>query len=129
MNLIPRNHLLDVFDFGSDSFFKESDFMKADIYKKGENYVVEMDLPGIAKEDISMELDNGYLTIEAKKESSKEEKGEYLHKERFYGEMKRSFYVGEIKEEEIKASFENGMLKVSFPTLKPSNTKKQITID
>lgn len=130
MNLIPRNSFLnDVFDFGSDTFLKETDFMKSDIYKKEGNYVVEMDLPGIRKEDIKMELDNGYLTITAKKESCHDEKGDYIRKERFYGEMKRSFYIGDVEEDNIRASFENGTLKVTFKEEKVSNNKKQISID
>lgn len=76
-----------------------------------------------------MEIDHGYLTITATKEQQSEEHDNYIRKERFYGQTKRSFYVGEIDEDEIHASFENGTLKVVFKDQKPIENKKQITID
>ncbi len=128
MNLIPRSSFFDdMFDFNTD--FKEGSLMKTDIYKKDGSCVVEMDLPGVKKEDITMDLDHGYLTISAKKEETTEEKGDYIRKERFYGETKRTFYVGEIDENQVKATYENGTLVVTFPDQRPASTKKQITID
>lgn len=130
MNLIPRNSFFhDMFGYDNNNFLKDSEFMNVDIYKKGKNYVLEMDLPGIKKEDINVELDNGYLTITAIKEESKEEKDEYVQQERFYGEMKRSFYVGDIKEDSIKGTFKDGTLKVTFPKEENVDAKKQISID
>ena len=128
MNLISRNWP-SIFDFNDDSFLRDNNFMKTDVYKKDGNCVVEIEMPGIKKEDIKMELDHGYLTISAKKEEKTSEKGEYIRKERFYGEMQRSFYVGDIDETNIHAAFDNGILKVEFPSDASSSNKKQITID
>ncbi len=128
MNLISRNWP-SIFDFNDDTLWRDTNFMKADVYKHDGNCTIEMDIPGIKKEDIHMEIDHGYLTVSAKKEEHNEEKGEYIRQERFYGEMKRSFYVGDVDENSIKASFNNGILKVEFPIDASTNNKKQITID
>ena len=119
MMLVPRRNF-DLFDdFFDDNFFnkKEKNFMKTDIKEKKDKYVIEMDLPGFEKENIKLELNNGYLTITGKQENNiDEEEEKYVHKERFYGECTRSFYVGDnIKEEDIDAEFKNGMLKIDIP--------------
>ena len=139
MMMIPRKrNEFDLFDdMFMDPFFerKESRLMKTDIREKGNNYIIDVDLPGYEKEDIDIEMENGYLKITAKTnksvdESDKEEK--YIHKERYYGECSRSFYVGEnLKEEDIKASFKNGILSLTFPKEAPKQLeeKKKIQID
>jgi len=119
MMLVPRRNF-DLFDdFFDDNFFtkKEKNFMKTDIKEKKDKYVIEMDLPGFEKENIKLELNNGYLTITGKQENNiDEEEEKYVHKERFYGECTRSFFVGDnIKEEDIDAEFKNGMLKIDIP--------------
>ncbi len=119
MMLVPRRNF-DLFDdFFDDNFFtkKEKNFMKTDIKEKKDKYVIEMDLPGFEKENIKLELNNGYLTITGKQENNiDEEEEKYVHKERFYGECTRSFFVGDnIKEEDINAEFKNGMLKIDIP--------------
>lgn len=118
MMLVPRRNF-DLFDdFFDDNFFKkEKNFMKTDIKEKKDKYVIEMDLPGFEKENIKLELNNGYLTITGKQENNiDEEEEKYVHKERFYGECTRSFYVGDnIKEEDIEAEFKNGTLKIDIP--------------
>ena len=119
MMLVPRRNF-DLFDdFFDDNFFnkKEKNFMKTDIKEKKDKYVIEMDLPGFEKENIKLELNNGYLTISGKQENNiDEEEEKYVHKERFYGECTRSFYVGDnIKEEDIEAEFKNGTLKIDIP--------------
>ena len=119
MMLVPRRNF-DLFDdFFDDSLFnkKEKNFMKTDIKEKKDKYIIEMDLPGFEKENIKLELNNGYLTITGKQENNiDEEEEKYVHKERFYGECTRSFYVGDnIKEEDIEAEFKNGMLKIDIP--------------
>lgn len=119
MMLVPRRNF-DLFDdFFDDNFFtiKEKNFMKTDIKEKKDKYVIEMDLPGFEKENIKLELNNGYLTIKGKQENNiDEEEEKYVHKERFYGECTRSFFVGDnIKEEDIDAEFKNGMLKIDIP--------------
>ena len=93
--------------------------MRTDIKEQKDGYELEIDLPGYKKEDIAAELKDGYLTITAssKKEAEeKDEKGTYIRKERYSGSCSRSFYVGEdITQEDIKAKFENGILKIGVP--------------
>ena len=119
MMLVPRRNF-DLFDdFFDDNFFnkKEKNLMKTDIKEKKDKYVIEMDLPGFEKENIKIELNNGYLTISGKQENKiDEEEEKFVHKERFYGECTRSFFVGDnIKEEDIDAEFKNGILKIDIP--------------
>ena len=119
MMLVPRRNF-DLFDdFFDDNFFnkKEKNLMKTDIKEKKDKYTIEMDLPGFEKENIKLELNNGYLTISGKQENKiDEEEEKYVHKERFYGECTRSFFVGDnIKEEDIDAEFKNGTLKIDIP--------------
>ena len=134
--LVPRKREMDLFDdMFSDPFFtmKENHLMKTDIKELDGEYEIAVDLPGYNKEDINLEINNGYLNITAKKNESSEEKhGKYLHKERFYGECSRSFYIGDdIKEEDIKAKFNNGTLRLSIPKeeKKLDEGKKTIAIE
>ena len=105
----------------SDPFFteeRENKFMKTDIKEKKDKYIIDMDLPGYEKENIKIEINNGYLIVNAKTSHHEDEKeeGKYVKKERFVGECSRSFYVGEeVKEDDIKASFKNGTLKITVP--------------
>ena len=129
MTLVPRNNNLGVslFDNMFDDFFKDPFFtrnnsvkvMKTDIQEKDDKYILDMDLPGYDKEDIKAQLKDGYLTISAQKNTSndeKDEEGNYIRRERYCGKCSRSFYVGDsIKEEDIKANFNNGILQLSFP--------------
>lgn len=96
-----------------------SGIMRTDIRETDTGYELDIDLPGFQKEDVSAELKDGYLTVCAATDSSKEdkdEKGRYLRRERSYGSCSRSFYVGDgIRQEDIKAKFENGILKISVP--------------
>ena len=108
--------------------------IKADIRETKEAYILEADLPGMRKEDINLEYNQNYLTIHAHKNETKEDKKEnYIRKERHYGEVSRSFYVGDsIKEEDIKANFKNGILQLTFPkevARKEDEETKYITID
>mgnify|MGYP001851997678 FL=1 len=141
MMMLPRRRNdFDLFDrmFLDDPFFsgeRESKLMKTDIKEKKDKYIIEMDLPGYEKENISLEINDGYLMISAKTSQNKDEKeeGKYVRKERFIGECSRSFYVGDnIKEEDIKASFKNGTLKIEIPKKeerKELPEKKQIPIE
>ena len=94
-----------------------------------------MDLPGFKKEDIRISLENGYLTVGALKNESKEEKNEeknYIHRERYTGKCSRSFYVGDsIKEEDIKAKYTDGILQIIVPksNVREIEPKKYISID
>ena len=121
MMLVPRRSNFDLFDnFFDDDFFpkKERNLMKTDIKEKKDHYEIIMDLPGYEKENINLELNNGYLEISAKveKEEDNSEEEKFVRRERFYGECARSFFVGEdITEEDINAEFKNGTLKVEIP--------------
>ena len=111
--------------------------MKTDVKDSGDSYEVDIDLPGFKKDDIQAELENGYLTISAEKGLDKDEKekesGRYIRKERYAGACSRSFYVGEdITEEDIKAEFKHGLLKLFVPKkeAKPAvEQKKTISIE
>ncbi len=93
--------------------------MRTDIKDLDSSYEVTMDLPGVKKEDVNAELKDGYLTINATSDTQKEERdeaGRYIRRERYSGTCSRSFYVGEqITQEDIKARFENGTLKLQIP--------------
>ena len=120
MMLVPRRSNFDLFDnFFDEDFFpkREHNLMKTDIKEKKDKYEIVMDLPGYEKENIDLELNDGYLMISAKveKEDNADEE-KFVRRERFYGECTRSFYVGDdITEEDIKAEFKNGTLKVDVP--------------
>ena len=121
MMMIPRRHDFDLFDdMFRDPFFNEgeSKLMKTDIKEKKDKYLIDIDLPGYDKDNIKIEIQDGYLTIHASvnKENDEEEKGKYVRKERYAGECSRSFYIGDnIKEEDNKAKFKNGTLTLEIP--------------
>ena len=92
--------------------------MKTDIKEKGDKYEIDMDLPGYEKDNIKIEIDDGYLVVSANVDTNKEEKekGKFVRKERYVGSCSRSFYIGEdIENEDIKASFKNGTLRIEVP--------------
>lgn len=129
MSLLPERFYLDNF---FDDFLDErrSNAMKCDIYEKDNKYHVEMDIPGFKKEDISIDINDGYLTVEATKGEDKEDKDKnYIRKERTYGQVKRQFYVGNVDAEKTKAEFNNGTLKIVIPKVEEKETKKLINID
>jgi HSP20 family molecular chaperone IbpA len=103
--------------------------MKTDVHENEEDYEMDMDLPGFKKDQIKIDLENGYLTISAAKEHDSEKKkhGKVIRQERYEGSMQRSFYVGDgVKVEDVKAKFEDGVLKLCIPKKElkelPSNT-------
>ena len=108
--------------------------MKTDVHELESGYEVDIDLPGFKKDEIKLDLENGYLSVSASKgldEESKNEKGKLVRRERYSGSMQRSFYVGEaITEEDVKAKFEDGVLKLSIPKkdAKKLHEKKVIAI-
>ena len=109
--------------------------MKTDVKETDTGYEVDIDLPGFKKDEINAQLDNGYLTISAAKgldKDEKDKKGKYIRKERYAGAMSRSFYVGEgIAQEDIKAKYEDGILRLSVPKkeAKAVENKKYIAIE
>ena len=125
---------MDLMSRGFDDLFdilpvRKDNRMKCDIYEKDNKYFIEMEVPGFNKEDIDISLKEGYLTVKAEKKMSNEEKDEnkkYLRKERNYIKTERSFNLGNIDEENIDASFENGVLKIEIP--KVEENKRTIEI-
>ena len=109
--------------------------MKTDIREHDTGYELDIDLPGFKKDEISVELENGDLSLSAAKGLDKDEQdkqGKYIRRERYAGAMQRSFYVGDhITQEDIKARFEDGILRLSIPKkdAKAVETKKTITIE
>lgn len=133
--LLPRTNTLNSF-FGEnlfDDFFEDfarpmrtaqryntsTGIMRTDVKESDTGYELDIDLPGCKKENVTAELKEGYLTISAetnRSDEQKDENGRYIRRERYYGNCSRSFYVGEdITQEDIKAKFEDGILKISVP--------------
>ena len=130
MSLLPEKFYLDDFfeDFVPMPKMPKNE-MKCDIYEKGGEVHIELDVPGFNKEDVKVDLDDGILTIAATKHEDKEEKEKnYYRKERLFGSFKRQFNVGNVKENEIDAKFNNGVLKISFPKEEQKQSKKFIAI-
>lgn len=105
--------------------------MKCDIYEEDGKYKIVTDVPGFRKEDIKLELNNGYLTISAEKKAESNDEGKkYIRRERYYSKEMRQFYVGDIDIDDVKAKFNDGILTVSVPKEeKEKETKRVINID
>ncbi|NBK94331.1 Hsp20/alpha crystallin family protein [bacterium 1XD21-13] len=128
-------------DFPFESSFnktakRETNLMRTDVKEQEGAYELEMELPGYKKEDVTAQLKDGYLTIQASKNTTNDEKdaqGNYIRRERYTGQCSRSFYVGEeVKQEDIKARFEDGILKLVVPKVehkKPIEENKFIAIE
>ena len=143
--LMPSIFGENVFDDWMDFSFPDIDkklygkhaknVMKTDIREMDDSYEVVIDLPGFKKDEIEVQLENGYLTISAAKGLDKDEtdkQGKYLRQERYAGSMSRSLYVGEdITEEDIHGKFENGILKLDIPKVeaKKVEQKKHMAIE
>ena len=132
-SIFRTNSLID--DLFDDDWFDDKEFknvekklyghraknvMNTDVKETEDGYELEMDLPGFKKEEVSVELNDGYITIRAAKgldEDEKEKKtGKYIRRERYSGACERSFYVGEeVTQQDIKASFRHGILKLDIP--------------
>ena len=119
---LPRsnsfNHLLA--NFFDDDFFAPISNMhsfKVDLKETNQSYIVEADLPGISKEDIHLDYANNYLTISAQRIESVTDNSQedYVRQERRYGELQRSFYIDNVKENDITAEFKNGVLRITLP--------------
>ncbi|CDA34264.1 heat shock protein Hsp20 [Firmicutes bacterium CAG:536] len=131
MRYVPDVNKYDLFD----DFFNDhqsAGVLKTDIQEKDGYYILNMEAPGYKKEDIQIELSQGYLKVTATKQSHNESNGRIVRKERYVGTSSRSFYIGDgYKEEDIKASFDNGELKITLPTevKKEEEAKQTIRID
>lgn len=117
-------------DFFNDRFFApvRSDIhqFRTDIKDSGDHYVIEAELPGFNKEDIQIEYSQDYLTISAKREAEmKEEKENFIRQERHFGEFVRRFYVADIDEDKIDATFKNGILTLNCPKLENSTANRK----
>ena len=106
--------------------------MKTDVKETDESYEVDIDLPGFQKDEVSLDLKNGYLTVSAAKGLDKDEsdkKGKYIRQERYAGACSRSFYVGEdVEAGEVAAKFENGILQLSIPKKEHKQLPQNSTI-
>lgn len=141
--IVSRRNNYDLFDeLFKDPFFtntfdrRDSSLMRTDIQETDQAYILDMELPGYHKEDVQAELKDGYLTITANKNTPSDEKEpqrRYLRRERFSGTCKRSFYVGEeVRQEDIKAAFQDGILRLVIPKEVPKKVEEQpkyITIE
>ncbi len=115
--------------FFDDDFFKVEEKVKTDVFEKDGKVFVEMEAPGYNKDNIDISIDKGELTVTFEKENKDEENKKYLHRERrSYSKVTRSFYLGDVEEEEIDASFKNGVLVVSCPKKQEVETRKTINI-
>ena len=127
----------DVFDNGFDvPMFNQEPVLKTDVVEKDGKYIMKTDLPGFAKNDVKVTLENGTLSIHAARHENKDEKdkkGKVLRRERRYGSYSRSFYVGnQVKDSDVKANYNNGVLTIELPARedrKEIPEKKYIAIE
>lgn len=138
-NLTPfrkRGSLLNLDDFFNDDFFNDSFFapmrsssshpLRADIKETEQEYVVEMDVPGVEKKDLEIDYVNNNLVVHGKRAYENEEKeDQYIRRERSFGEFKRAFYVDNVDENKIDASFKDGVLKITLPKLEKEVPKSR----
>ncbi len=97
---------------------REKNLMKTDVREVENHYEVDIDLPGFKKDEVNVELQDGYLTVSASKGLDKDEKdkeGRYIRQERYSGTCSRTFYVGDLKKEDISAKYEDGILRLTLP--------------
>lgn len=126
--MLPSRMFLDDF---FDDFMVRSDnqLMQADIAEEDGKYIIEMDMPGLKKEDIKMDIDKGYLTVSVSKNNESKDDKKYLHRERHsYTKCSRQFYVGEVDIDAVTAKFNDGILTITIPK-EEKVTKKFIEID
>ena len=136
MLLMPsvfRNNLFDDFFDDFDRPVKrvqnpQNTLMRTDVKETENSYELDVELPGVKKEDVKAQLKDGYLTINVSKNENndvKDENGKYIRRERYSGSMSRSFYVGEdVQESDIRAKFEDGILKLGFPKEQPKKVEE-----
>ena len=131
-NELSRRNDFDFFDEAMHDFFPAfyggrhtQKYMRTDIKETEDSYVMEVEMPGVDKKDIHIDLKDGYLNISVKKEENQEEgkKENYIHRERSFS-CSRSYYVGDVRKEDIKAKYENGILSVFIPKETPSRPQE-----
>lgn len=135
LSLFKRDR--DFFDSLFDEF-RESPFhndisMRTDIKENEKGYELAIELPGFEKSDVKVSLEEGYLRVEAERKvdhKDSDEHGKFIKRERFYGVLKRSFYVGALEMSDIKGSFDKGILTLQFPkSTKKLETKKYLELE
>lgn len=130
--LPSRKYYLDsIFDNFMDEGTDNFNVMKCDVYEKDGAYHIEADIPGFKKDEISVDCEDGYVTISAEKNTENEEKDEnkkYIKRERFYGKTVRKFYVGDVDSDKIQAEYKDGMLELVVPKEEKLPNKKSIEI-
>lgn len=130
-DFVNDDFLHDFFGYSQEKEFKH--LMKTDVVENENDFSISIDLPGYCKEDIKISVEKGYLIVEGRKETKEEEKKEkYLRRERFYGTVSRTYYLGDkIKEEDIKANFKDGVLNIIVPKYNKQEieNKKYIAIE
>ena len=126
----------DLFDFPFAGSRNYQEMMQTDVKDNGNEYELSISMPGFEKKDLKAELKDGYMTISGEHKENKDEKdgkGKYIRRERYTGHCSRTFYVGkDVKEEDVKAKFENGVLTLTMPkeAKKPEvENKKLIAIE
>ena len=110
---------------------RAKNLMKTDVRETDKSYELDIDLPGFKKDEISVDLKEGYLTIQAAKGLDKDEKdkeGKYIRQERYAGACSRSFYVGDVEPDQVTAKYEDGILKISLPKAGKQELPKKNTI-
>ena len=136
-SIFGENLLDDFFDDDWNEWgYSDTSLMNTDVKENEKDYELTMSMPVVQKDKVKAELNDGYLTISASKDTNNDEKdkeGHYIRRERYSGSCQRSFYVGkDVTEDDIKASFEDGTLKMTIPKkeAKPAvESKKQIAIE
>ena len=105
--------------FGYNRRRRTQNYMRTDVKENEKEYVMEVELPGLEKKDIGLSVKDGYLNISVQKsESEKDENEKYIRRERSFS-CSRSYYIGDVSKEEIRAKYENGILRVSIPKEQP----------
>ncbi len=140
-NYLSRRHegndgFMDIWNNPFEDFFKPFFYggmsaadMRTDIKETENGYEMQVDLPGFDKKDINVSIKNGYLTIEAKKQDKEEDEHNYVRRERNYS-CSRSYYVGEgVKEEDVKAKYDNGILSLTVPKEAKQIPSRRINIE
>lgn len=140
MNLVPRNNLFDIDRFFNDSWSQQAESQagtffapRVDIKEAGDHYEITAELPGVDKKDIHVHVKDGILTLEAQTTQEQEErkKGKVIRQERRYGKFMRSFNLGvDVQEDDIKASFKDGVLRLEAPKISEKvQERRRIDID
>ena len=131
--MLPDRIFDDMFDFGEPRFSPSKERMDCDIYEKDGKYFVEASVFGFNKDEIKVEAEDGSIVISAEKKEDSKEKDDskkYIRRERhFHSKIQRAFYLGDIDEDSIKASFDNGLLKIEVPKKAIESNKKYIDIE